>query len=690
MKKILFIGLTLLSTISLYANWRMDRVALKCQDPDGFGNMSLQAITVSICGTIQSKERAFPDLVVERDKWYPGVSLYKYVCHDDDGVPVFENAGDIAYSDEISIAGSTNTLVQDGNAVKLFFYTKDTLNVAQFVPERMSFEMIASVPFPQMRFKPKAMYVEKMGQYGYRVWYGAQDRWAEKVPGHYRKKNYYAYDGAGIWRGAFSYMGLYCVDIDENYKAVNSPEIVSQTSNEVLQSYCKISNLQLDKINHGIVGGSYFGGLYYYKQKGKGISLEDKKYLVDEKGVALRNPGIAASPISYPSKDGIYSDLIVCCEGGVYYYRYSGKLNTHGNPVYEKPMPLQEKAPLLYGGSLPVPTVVDWDGDGILDIISGNSQGFIQFFKNCGSNENPSFISPINLKAGGIEIHVQAGYKEDIQGPLEARWGYTCPNVFDWDEDGRLDIIIGDARGKQMIFLGKDGPVEDRLEPEHPLYCYDLEMHGTWRCRPGIVKAGNTLLYATLDDDNELHLYSKIDCYNLRDLGKMIVKGGRTIPASIAHAGGTGRLKIEFADWDGDGKIDILLGTCKHHSIMGQEGIPELFHKADFANLMDEKDIGTKYSIKDVTLYGPVYKGSSPDVNAASMILFMKNVGKNEKPIYLPPEIIRFEGEKIKLGQHSAGVSVAMLGKIEKGLPNLLVSDERGRFYLLDRKTLTW
>lgn len=674
------------------ANWQMESRLLKCYTPDGSGNFSLHAISVKILGKVYDNGKTFPDLIVELDKWYPGARYYRYLRHDAKGVPVFE------YADEVMLpyqtkdeGGNTTCAVQDGDNVRLFWYTIDTLHMATFDNLAMAFTDTKSVPFVKMRFKPKTMHVERLGKRGYRVWYGAQDRWAQPVPGNWRKGDYFPYDGAGIWRGKFSYMGLYCIDLDDMLEPVTAPEMVSAQSDEVLQSYCRISDIAFGGDNRGIVAGSYLGGLYYYRQKGKAIRMEEKRYLVNSLGNALRHPGVWAAPVSYPAADGKSCDVIATCEGGIYYYRHTGRFTPNGSPVYDDPTPLQENDPLLFGGSLVVPAVADWDGDGTLDLIAGNSQGIINFFRNTGTDAEPRFTTPVPLQAGGHTIHIQPGYREDIQGPLEARWGYVSPAVFDWNGDGRLDILTNDSRGKHMVFMGTEGPAENRLDPEHPLYVHDLDMHGTWRCRPGVARMGGHIVYITLDDDNQLHLYERIDDYNLRDKGKLTLRDGSNISAAAAASGGTGRLKIDITDWDGDGKMDLLLGTCKHHYVPNaQEGLPGSWHRTQKKQARDEQETYEPYSKKELKLYGPVYSDSGPEINPAATVLFMKNVGSNEKPVYQFPLQMRFKGEKIKLGQHAVGVTAAMLGKITDGLPNLIVGDERGRFYLLERTDLTW
>lgn len=56
------------------------------------------------------------------------------------------------------------------------------------------------------------------------------------------------------------------------------------------------------------------------------------------------------------------------------------------------------------------PCVVDWDGDGLKDLITGQfSYGRIRFYKNEGTNENPIFNTFSYLQADGTLISMGYG-----------------------------------------------------------------------------------------------------------------------------------------------------------------------------------------------------------------------------------------------------------------------------------------
>ena len=100
-------------------------------------------------------------------------------------------------------------------------------------------------------------------------------------------------------------------------------------------------------------------------------------------------------------------------------------------------------------GALATPFGVDWDGDGDIDILSGNTAGYIQYYENLSGPgvEKPKWAAPRRLEAGGKTFRIMAGPNGSIQGPAEAKWGYSNPWVADWDLDGKLDILVNDIWG---------------------------------------------------------------------------------------------------------------------------------------------------------------------------------------------------------------------------------------------------
>ena len=67
---------------------------------------------------------------------------------------------------------------------------------------------------------------------------------------------------------------------------------------------------------------------------------------------------------------------------------------------------LTDPAPLtdIKGADLLGPDLVDFDGDGKLDIVAGNYDGNFLFFRNEGKTTAPTFASPKKLTADGKPI----------------------------------------------------------------------------------------------------------------------------------------------------------------------------------------------------------------------------------------------------------------------------------------------
>ncbi|MCA8957389.1 MAG: VCBS repeat-containing protein [Planctomycetes bacterium] len=90
------------------------------------------------------------------------------------------------------------------------------------------------------------------------------------------------------------------------------------------------------------------------------------------------------------------------------------------------------------------PFFIDWDGDGDLDLVSGSSGGSVYLFRNEGSKTKPSFADSITLfrpakhpmSPDGITLG-----SAHITGPGHAVRVF----VADVDEDGKLDLLLGDS-----------------------------------------------------------------------------------------------------------------------------------------------------------------------------------------------------------------------------------------------------
>jgi hypothetical protein len=98
--------------------------------------------------------------------------------------------------------------------------------------------------------------------------------------------------------------------------------------------------------------------------------------------------------------------------------------------------------PLRIDGYHSDPFVVDWDGDGDLDLLSGSYYGGVEWAENSAGTGKPPQLRPFRPLIGrGIQIEKgQIVRDADLKGPL----GSTRIWVDDVNSDGKLDILVGD------------------------------------------------------------------------------------------------------------------------------------------------------------------------------------------------------------------------------------------------------
>ncbi len=91
------------------------------------------------------------------------------------------------------------------------------------------------------------------------------------------------------------------------------------------------------------------------------------------------------------------------------------------------------------------PVMVDWDGDGLKDLIVGAEDGSVWFLRNTGCATEPVFERESPLVEGiptryedGEVLHFDAG-----SAPMRPL-AMAKVSVTDWNADGRMDLLVGD------------------------------------------------------------------------------------------------------------------------------------------------------------------------------------------------------------------------------------------------------
>jgi len=281
-------------------------------------------------------------------------------------------------------------------------------------------------------------------------------------------------------------------------------------------------------------------------------------------------------------KDGDV-DLVVGQEDGrVAFVENTGKL-VDGTPQFLAPVFFQQVADELKFGALVTPYSCDWDGDGDEDLICGNTAGYIGFIENLDGGNPPSWAAPKYLTADGKIIRIQAGYNGSIQGPCETKWGYTTLNVADWDHDGLLDIVANSIWGKVIWYrnvgtptraiLTKAQPIEVEWpgKPPKPAWTWwqpkGKELVTQWRTTPVVFDLNKDGLNDLIMLDQQGYLVffertrKKGELKLLPPKRIFLAENGQPLRLNSGKAGKSGRRKLCLADWDCDGKLDILINS---------------------------------------------------------------------------------------------------------------------------------
>jgi hypothetical protein len=206
-----------------------------------------------------------------------------------------------------------------------------------------------------------------------------------------------------------------------------------------------------------------------------------------------------------------------------------------------------------------VPSYVDWNNDGLTDLVVGEGpdfymQGKVRVYLNEGTASDPQFSDFFYVQSGSADLAVSGS------GCLGA-----FPRVVDWNGDARKDLLIGLANGTAKIFLNistDEAPVFDagtflQVGPPGTKTNIDVGSRATTTVLDWDNDGQRDLVVGALD--GRMHLFINegtntspdflVDTIVQQDGSALLVPSGRSSPVIL--------------DLDGDGAKDLLAGSTE-------------------------------------------------------------------------------------------------------------------------------
>ncbi len=275
-----------------------------------------------------------------------------------------------------------------------------------------------------------------------------------------------------------------------------------------------------------VIGNDYGNISYVYNNEG------EYSYANDNPFVSI-DAGNNATPTMTDFDDDGDLDLIIGNNTGTFSYFQ----NDEG--AYTELTGLDNPFNGLDVGSKSDPLLCDLDGDNDWDLISGEYWGSILYYENDGGTYTQlvGVDNPFN--------DVWVGY-------------YSSPDLADVDDDGDLDLVVGDWYGFVYYYQNAANVFTEQTGDNNPF----SDILKGYCAAPAFIDADHDGdLDLTLGDQESYHFY-----YFRNDNDVFTEKRGQPNPfEGIMSDYIPGILSPAFSDVDNDGDLDILAGDVNGH-----------------------------------------------------------------------------------------------------------------------------
>lgn len=139
-----------------------------------------------------------------------------------------------------------------------------------------------------------------------------------------------------------------------------------------------------------------------------------------------------------------------------------------GVPKFAEPKDLKVGGKPLSADHDAGPCVADWDQDGIPDLLVGNADGQVLFYRNTKATGVPVLVEAVEIvpKSGMPDLSESESRPEKQAPVCGAR---TKVSVGDWNGDGHADLLVGDvnwAYGPKPKLIDEEKAEDEKAKKE--------------------------------------------------------------------------------------------------------------------------------------------------------------------------------------------------------------------------------
>lgn len=232
-----------------------------------------------------------------------------------------------------------------------------------------------------------------------------------------------------------------------------------------------------DGLKDMLVGGKgnpqrvyLFSKLDLYRNVGSASKPVYQKTADDFAGVAAKNIPYLMPAIADMDGDG-KQDMILGQENGkLLFYKNAGTSN--GIPQMSF---VTDNYQGIDVGEYSRPTTADIDRDGLIDMVIGEYSGTVNHYKNTGTSTSPAFTLANDFFGHVRTNQFYYNYEFDTTGkPIDSTLqmesgGFSSPYISDVNSDGKWDMITGSATGRLFIYLNIEDHLQDSFAETGPM-----------------------------------------------------------------------------------------------------------------------------------------------------------------------------------------------------------------------------